>query len=57
MSYYDNLLNPSTEGCYISASATNYDDFVTRWWVEKKSCAAVFYAIPGFLAVLKVPKI
>ena len=30
MSLYDNLVNPSTEGCYISASATNYDDFVTR---------------------------
>ena len=57
MSYYDDLLNPSTEWCYISASATNYDDFVTRWGVEKKSCAAVFYAIPGLLAVLKVPKI
>ena len=30
MSYYDNLLNLSTEGCYITACTTGYDDFVTR---------------------------
>ena len=39
----------------ISVYATSEEVFVTRQGVKRKNCAATFYAIPGFVAVLKMP--
>ena len=39
----------------ISVRTTMEEVFITRKGVKRKNCAATFYAIPGFVAVLKVP--
>ena len=39
----------------ISVCTTSEEDFVTRKGVKRKNGAATFYAIPAFVAVLKIP--
>ena len=41
----------------ISVSTTSQEVFVARYGIERKNCAAKFYAIPGFITVLKIPVI
>ena len=41
----------------ISVCTTSEEVFVTRSGVKRKNCAATFYAIPGFVAVLKIPAV
>ena len=55
MSYYDHFLNLSTEWCY--QCTTSQEVFVTREGVKRKDCAPTFYAVPGFISVLKIPVI
>ena len=38
----------------VSVSTTNQEVFVARLGIERKNCAATFYAIPGFITVLKI---
>ena len=44
-------------GVIISVCTTSQKVFVTRQGVKRKDCAATFYAVPGFIAVLKIPVI
>ena len=42
----------------ISVCTTRQEVFVTKKGVKRKDCAATFYAaVPGFIAVLKIPVI
>ena len=44
-------------GVIISICKTSQDVFVTRSGVKRKDCSATFYAVPGFVAFLKIPVI
>ena len=44
-------------GVIISTRTTSQEVSITRQGVQRKNCAATFYAIPGFVAVLKIPVI
>ena len=39
----------------ISVRAAREEVFVIKQGVKRENCAATFYAIPGFVAVLKIP--
>ena len=53
MSYYDDIYPLS--GVIISVSTTSQKVFVTRQGVKRKDCVGTFYAVPGFVAALKIP--